>query len=183
MRIDEDWELTVREPDTQLAAPQIGTVMTPCDSADLYLIFVLNHRFNPSYSPGGMEAQVWSNGQQVESKRNNSELLHHSDETVTWTQRLILKGEESNRFACFRVVNGHSDTWGSFGDDALHLNRNTNLTDLSNYHSQTSVRNSGVTFASNRVSSLVLKAVRGYSAAGDLVFEELDPVVVYSSSE
>jgi hypothetical protein len=80
-------------------------------------------------------------------------------------------------------VDGQSDTWGSFGGtDPLHLNRTINLTDLSNYHTQTSVRNSGVTFASNRVASLVLKAVRGYSESGELLFEESDPVVVYSSS-
>jgi hypothetical protein len=59
------------------------------------------------------------------------------------------------------------------------MNLDTSLEDLSGYSSQFSVQNSGVTFASNRVASLVLKAVRGCSAASELIFQETEPVTVY----
>jgi len=43
-----------------------------------------------------------------------------------------------------------------------------------------SADNSGVTFAANRVKSLVLKTVRGYSSSGDLVAQDTSPVVVFA---
>jgi hypothetical protein len=183
VRIDEDWELRIGEPSTDLAAPQVGTVMAPCEDGECtYFLFVLNQRFNPTFAPGGLEVQLWEEGEQVSSRKQDNDVLHHSDETITWTQRLMVKGLPDAPYLCFRVVDGSSESWGSFGGaEPLHINRATALTDLSGYRSDYSATHSGVTFASHRVQSLVLKAVRGYDAAGTLVFEESTPVVVFES--
>lgn len=182
VRVEEDWELNITQPDTNVAAPQVGTVMSPLQSTDgVFVVFLLNHRFN-ELALGGTEVQFWSGDYQFGTRRDAKPVLSYANEKVTWTQRLMVKGEPGFRYLCFRVVNGQSNSWGAFGGtEPLHMNLDTSLTDLSGYSSQFSVRNSGVTFASNRVATLVLKAVRGYSASSALVFEETVPVVVYQT--
>ena len=185
--VEEDWELVVAQPDTTQSAPQVTTVMTPfSDVQDLYCLFALNHRVSPSYQPGGMEVQMWYQGRQLGWTGLEQQLLRNSNETVSWTQRLEIRqagdGGDGIRLR-FKVFNGHSQSWGDFGaQDTLRLTIPTSLADLSTYSSQTSVKYSGVTFASNRVQSLTLKAVRGYANSGELVFQEQDPVVVFSQA-
>jgi hypothetical protein len=183
-RIDEDWELVITEPDPEVAAPQVETVMSPFQSLDgFYIAFLLNHRSNPSLAVGGMEVQFWTGDHQLGSRRQDSDVIHHSNETISWTQRLMIKGSNDHRYLCFRIVDGQSESWGSFGgSEPLHINMDTTRTDLADYRSSFSVSNSGVLFSSNRVARLVLKAVRGYSSDGELLFEECDPVVVYDGS-
>lgn len=181
LRIDEDWELVVKEPDPNVAAPQIQTVMSPLQSLNgFFICFLVNHRNNPESAVGGLEVQFWYGESLLGAVRLEREELQVSNETVTWTQRLMVKGIGSSPYLCFRVVDGQSASWGSFGgSEPLHMNINTTHTNLSGYSSSFSIANSGVFFSSNRVARLVLKAVRGYSAAGDLLFEETTPVVVY----
>lgn len=176
--VEEDWELTITQPDPALGAPQIGTVMTPFeDSGDFYLAFVVNHRFNPAYSVGGMELQLWYQGEQLGWLTFGEGLLSLPNETIRWTQRLELKQEKLR----FSVVQGTSSTWGDFGaGESMHLELTTTLTDLNDYHPGVSARNSGVVFASNRVGSLSLKKVRGYDKNGALVLQDNDPVIVFA---
>jgi hypothetical protein len=177
MRVEEDWELVVNEPDKLVAAPQLGTVMTPLkDIEDVYLAFALNHRINPIYTTGGMELQLWYNGAQIGWLSLGNAHLGTKGEKVTWTQRLELK----NGRLRFVIADGSSSTWGNFGQgDSIHLSVKTNLSDLNNYNPQVTVANSGVTFASNRVASLVLKAVRAYDSHGQLVTSQSTPVSVF----
>jgi hypothetical protein len=183
VRVEEDWELFVTEPDPDVAAPQVETVMSPFQNLDgFYIMFLLNHRSNPNLAVGGMELQFWFGDQLVGARKLDRDLLHHAEERIAWTQRLMIKGSEGSRYVCFRIVGGTSESWGGFGDDVLHMNLDTTQSDLSSYQSTFSVDNSGVTFSSHRVAQLTLKAVRGYSTAGELVFEETTPVVVYGGA-
>ncbi len=179
-RVEEDWEMVVGEPDLPLSAPQVCTVMTPFeDETNSYVAFYVNHRLNPSAAPGGVEVQFWYGGrQQSWAGQGSNNLLHHADETVSWTQRLEVR-DGSLRF---EIRNGHSETWGDFGEDhSLRVSVPSTLESLPHYQSATSVNCSGVTFASDRVRSLVLRDVRGYAADGTLLFEESNPVVVFES--
>ena len=179
--IEEDWELTVTEPDPAVAAPQLATVMTPFEEAGtLYLSFVMNYRLHPSFTAGGMELELWYQGQQLGWLTVGDGVLSTPNEKVTWTQRLELK----NHSLHFSVMKGDSTTWGSFGQgNSLHMNITTTLTDLNDYHPNVSVDSSGITYASNRVGTLVLKAVRGYDASGELIAQDKDPVVVFEHGE
>jgi hypothetical protein len=63
----------------------------------------------------------------------------------------------------FDVINGTSTTWGTFGsgeEGRFRFVVNTSLPDLSGYSPAASVANCGIGYASNRVTSLVLKRVR-----------------------
>ena len=175
--IEEDWELTITEPDALLSAPQIGTVMTPFEDADtLYLAFAMNHRVNTTFRPGGMELQLWYQEQLLGWNTFGSELMVTPNETITWTQRLEIQGSKLR----FSIVNGKSATWGNFGQgESMHLDIATTLTDLNDYHPNVSAKNSGVSFAANRVGTLVLKKVRGYDKQGELLVEDKDPLVVF----
>jgi hypothetical protein len=181
VRIDEDWELVITEPDPNVAAPQIQTVMSPFQSLDgFFICFLVNHRNNPESAVGGLEVQFWYGESQLGARRLEREEFHHSNETVTWTQRLMIKGLSASPYLCFRVVNGQSESFGDFGgSEPLHMNIDTTQTNLSGYSSSFSVANSGVFFSSNRVARLVLKAVRGYSSDSTLIYEENTPVVVF----
>jgi hypothetical protein len=183
MQVEEDWELVIDEPDPERVSPQIGIVMQPFgDVKDLYFVYELNFRVNPEWGPGGMEIQLWHNGQQSGSSKLGMEVLQYANETVRWTQRLRVRGDDSYRYLCLRVVNGTSQSWGSFGgSEPLHLNYSTSRSHLNSYDPAHSVSNSGITYASHRVRSLKLTAVRAYGADfTTLLWENTDPVVVFS---
>jgi len=78
----------------------------------------------------------------------------------------------------FEVTQGTSTTWGSFGGQGyLTASLNTTLAGLNAYHPAVSVAHSRIGYAANRVQSLVLKAVRLTTSAGQ-VLEDTTPRVV-----
>src|SRR5262249_52919241 len=101
-------------------------------------------------------------------------------ETIAWTQRLELKQGK----LWFSVAGGQSETWGTFRTgNSLHLCIDTTLPDLNCYHPSVSAENSGVVFASNRVTWLVHKTVRGYTADGSLALEDNRLIAVFRSKD
>ena len=175
--IEEEWELLGSQPDALVAGPQLGTVMTCFEDADdFYFALAINHRFEPSFSAGGLEVQLWYQGQLLGWQAVDGGVLSTANETIRWTQRLEIKGGKLR----FSIVQGDSTTWGQFGQgESTHLELATTLTDLNDYHPNVSIENSGVLFASNRVGSLVLKKVRGFAADGTPVAVDSDPVTVF----
>ena len=87
-------------------------------------------------------------------------------ETITWTQRMSLSGGNLN----YNVVNGQSTTWGKFGQGqgTLGVSMPSTLSDLGAYKPDYSVSKSGVSWQSNRVTSMTLLQVRYYSG-GQLI--------------
>ena len=87
-------------------------------------------------------------------------------ETITWTQQMTLSGGSVN----FNVLNGQSVTWGKFGQGLglLGVSFPCALADLSGYQPTYSVAKSGVSWESNRVTSMTLVQVRYYSG-GQLI--------------
>lgn len=177
VRVEEDWELVVREPDATCTAPQVTCVISPVDnSRSLHMAFDINHRTQPGYAPGGMQIQVWDSEYLVSHQDSpETALLQHAGETVRWTQRMqILEGK-----LVFEIVNGTSTTWGTFGGQGyLKLSVDTSLTHLCGYRPSVTIANSGVGYAANRVSQLVLKEIRVYTANG-LVGTWTEPVVLH----
>lgn len=178
-RVEEDWTLVVASPDVVEEGPQITTCMSPTsDKSSPFVAFDLNYREYPDFQAGGMQVQVWSNDQVLRTSTQHDEQLAEVNETITWTQSMSLTGSQ----VIYRVKNGNSSTWDDFGGDGnLLVTFATSLTDLSAYSPETSATNSGVTWQSNRVSSLVLTSVRYY--AGDiLVNTDNNPRTVVSNT-
>jgi hypothetical protein len=166
-KVEEDWEIVISEPDTETNSPQICVVCTPTGSLQgKHAVFEINNLVLPQYYGGGLQFQTW-NGTQAIGER------HHDDfktaatagEVITFTTSMRV----SEGHVSFRVKNGHSTTWGDFGNNnSLWLLHSTDLEDMSGYSTDASVHFSKVGFGGNRVSKFVLKEVRYYSGS-DLV--------------
>lgn len=177
VRVEEDWELVVGEPDSGTNAPQVTCTVAPFGDINLgYAAFNLNHYSEPSYAAGGLQLQVWSpNVPLVFANSHDHGTLHHTGETVHWTQSMSLVGN----VLTFAVENGTSDSWNAFGGNGqLLIAVATQVGNLNSYNPDVSASNSGIGYASHRVQSLVLKSVRRYSATG-LLSEETTPRVVH----
>lgn len=165
VRIEEDWVLVVGDPDATTNGPQVMTVFSPTGHVDdEHCQFLINHRTLPDFVAGGLQIQVWDGEQSIGSRNfPNQDLLDSEGEVVTWTQSMRLNDCSLQ----FEIENGNSTAWGTFGGQGyLRDSISTSCATLAGYDPAVSVKQSGVTFAANRVSLLVLKEVRWYSEEG-----------------
>src|SRR4051812_43338710 len=73
-QIEEDWQIIIATPDTVGAGPQMSTAMSPvADGSSPFFVFDTNYRDSPTFSPGGMQAQVWSGDQMLSSTTKGTE--------------------------------------------------------------------------------------------------------------
>jgi hypothetical protein len=165
-RVEEHWQLEVGGPDEALSAPQVSMVMSPTgDLETTFFIFSLNHWSYPDYAPGGLELQRWSGDEWVSSHHGpvNSP-LHHDSESVSWIQRLSLN---EGQLVC-EIREGTSETWGAFGGQGyLKSSSATQLIRLNDYKPAISLEQSGISYAGNRVSSLLLKKLVWWTDDGE----------------
>ena len=173
--IEEFWELNVGEPDAQRSAPQVTMVTSPVGSLNgVYFLFALNHQSHPDWAPGGMQVQLWNGGDLVASHASQeNEPLRNTNEMVRWVQRTELKDGQ----LVFQVHSGESDSWGSFGGDALKFAFASDLSNLNGYLPAVAIEESGVNFAGNRVRSLTLTKLR-WTDSNDQVYELNAPIDV-----
>jgi hypothetical protein len=163
--VEEHWELTLGEPDAGTSSPQVSMVMSAVSNLDQgYYVFTLNHRSHPEWTAGGLQVQRWVDDEVVAAKTAPQDgMLSHENEKVTWVQRLSL----ADGSLTFEVVHGTSESWGEFGDDgALQLVSESHLHNLNGYRPGVSIEESGVSFAGNRVKSLILTKLVWYDSEG-----------------
>ncbi len=177
VQVEEDWELVVSDPDSGATAPQLTCTISPLGHLNnLHSVIEINHKTVPYWAPGGVHLQTWVGEYNLTRKSiENNSSLSHDDEVVTWTSRMRL----TDHSLSFAIVNGSSQTWGTFGGGtALYSSYGTSLDDLNSYSPDFSVKNSGIGFASNRVQSLTLKRVRYTLASGNVITDN-EPRVVH----
>ncbi|HUT94737.1 MAG TPA: hypothetical protein VMY37_35095 [Thermoguttaceae bacterium] len=166
--VEEDWELVLATPDPDSAGPQVICAMSPFANVEsLHCTLELNHRTVPVFAPGGLQFEVW-NGEQLVTERRapTQSILSQPGEVICWTQKMEL----SDGTLHMEVVEGSSTTWGSFGGlGYLKADVSTTLENLNSYHPSVSVENSGISYAANRVQSLVLKRVRVTTSEGEVL--------------
>jgi hypothetical protein len=180
MRVEEDWEMVVTEPSTDITSPQITCLISPVGDLDgVYASLELNHGSIPDFSTGGLQLQAWNGESWITVRDYADTTLHHNSETVTWTTRMSLNNAESERLR-IRVINGSSTSWGAFGTDTIfRVTVTSGLANLNGYSPTVSVANSGIGFGSQRVDRLVLKRVRYYDGSDILLFEDTTQRVVH----
>lgn len=175
VKVEEEWELVLTEPDSATVAPQVTCTMSPTDNlGGTYWTFEINHLTAPSFSPGGLHIHQW-NGEWRQStfSRSDRSVMHTANETVTWTQSLRANGSSLT----FEVQNGTSSTWGPFGFGNFQLTTGWGVSNINSYSPEVSVANAGVGFAANRVASLKLIRVRTTYADGQTVTDNTERVV------
>ncbi len=177
VQVEEDWELVVGEPDPQTSAPQVLCTISPFSHVDsFHATLELNHHDIPSFAPGGLQFEIWNGEVPLHERKfpNQALLAQPAGETIRWTQRM----EFSEGTLRFEVVNGSSTTWGNFGGQGyLKGSVDTCMADLNAYSPEVSVANSGVGYASNRVQSLTLTAVRLTLSTGEVIEDNTARVV------
>jgi len=175
--VEEHWELRLSQPNAEVSAPQTTMVMSPKGDLDgVHFLFTLNHVTVPQYEAGGMQAQVWDGENFVEQATGESGTLAYDDEIVTWVQRVSLEDGALK----FQVLQGESDTWDNFGGDPLTLSVATGLSNLNSYRPGVSIAESQVSYAENRVVSLILTKLVWIKENGD-VHEMNAPIPVDTS--
>jgi hypothetical protein len=181
--VQEDWQLVIGTPDTVEQGPQITTCMSPVsDGSTPFVAFDMNYREYPTFQPGGMQLQVWDSGNVTATASQKSQQLNEPGETITWTQQMSY----SNSVIQYTVLNGTSDTWDDFGhhdegENDFAVSFNASVADLTGYSPDVSAKNSGVTWQSNRVTSMTLVQVR-YYLAGMLVATDTNARVINLSA-
>lgn len=164
--IEEHWELNVGGPDEARSAPQVTMTMSPSgDVENDFFIFTLNHWSYPDYAAGGVQVQRWHSEEcYAFAQGENRSLLGTDQEVITWKQRISLVDGHLK----FEVFDGSSQSWGQFGQgNQLSLTHPTALTRLNAYRPQVSIEQSGISYAGNRVSSLVLKKLEWRTIDGE----------------
>jgi hypothetical protein len=164
-QVEEDWVLVIGSPSTDEDGPQITTCMSPVsDGSTPFAAFDLNYCDYPSFAAGGLQVKAYSgaDGDVLSEANQGTDLLATPNETIAWTQRLSVAGNNS---LTYTIVNGQSTTWGAFGQaqGLGPLSFTAPVTSLASYSPATSVANSGVGWQSNRVTSMTLVRVRYYS--------------------
>lgn len=164
-RVEEDWEVVVANPSPNEAGPQMTTTMSPSgDNKVAFGSFYLNYRDDP-FRAGGLHLRAWSDEQAIAGDTQQTQLLSTDNETITWTQRMRITGG----MLTYEVLSGESTTWPKFGQgEQLDVTVPTSLTSLDTYSPDCTVANSGVSWQSNRVTSMKLLRIR-YYANGQLV--------------
>lgn len=167
VRIEEDWELHVLQPDQALDAPQVTTTMRPFgEDSDVLFQVDVNHGSTPDFEPNGLQVRVCDGDHLLDDKRLKTDsILSHSAETVRWTQ-VLLRTENGYLFG---ITNGTSLSFGSFGgiESFTYVTHSqTGSDNLQAYSHERSLSSSGVTYAGNRVGWMRLKEVRVFDASG-----------------
>ena len=165
IRIEEYWELDIRDPDLASVAPQVTSSFAPVRQGDiLYATFNINHHLyaNQEFGAGGLQLQLWHGDVLLATKTSDKkDLLATPGEVIKWKQVITVQ----DGMVKFSVCNGTSGTFGSFGSFSIAVQ--TNLTSLNDYRPEDSINHSGTVFAANRVNSLRLTKVVATTHADD----------------
>jgi hypothetical protein len=152
-------------------------VMSPSGDLDgVHFLFTLNHANAPDYAAGGVQIQAWDGGDLLVYDNDEEGTLNHSDEVVTWVQKMWL----DNGALKFKVVNGQSETWGQFGNEDMELSVASSLSRLNGYLPAVSLTESQVNYAENRVHALTLTKLRWITSDG-VVHEQSAPIPIDTS--
>jgi hypothetical protein len=181
VRVEEDWELTLNEPDPLTSSPQIGTQMNPSQSVSTnYAIFCLNYQEIPDFHEGGIEIQLWEGNWNTDVNASENVKFSNSGEAASWTQELSV---DRNTLR-YRIKDGRSQSFGNFGGDGFSVASSYGaFSNLNNYSVDSSVRNSGVMLGSNRVKSLRITQVRKYFSDETMTTDSTPKVVFEASND
>src|SRR5262245_48907023 len=176
VRVEEDWELVLGNPDANSVGPQVVTTMSPRDGIDgTFFTMELNHRSAPTWTPGGISIHRWSGDWRMGSyDRSDRTVMATTSEMVKWTQALYFDNGRLN----FKVYDGTSTTWGAFGyTGTVKLDCGWGVLHLNSYTPAVSVANSGPAYAGNRVHSLKLLQIRYSLADATVVTDNTERIV------
>jgi hypothetical protein len=165
VRIEEDWEMKLLEPDPENNSPQITFFTRPSeDDPSRYFQTQMNYAADEEFSGGGFHvAAVLGDAYFDEARSSTRQRLASSNDTVVWTTVMAKQSDE----IVFAIKNGHCVDWGDFGGvDFLVRLPAESIENLNNYHPEQSLESIDVGFGGNRVDYIMLKSIRVYYSHG-----------------
>lgn len=182
MRVEEDWEILIGTPDADNAGPQIINVISPTgDIKGQHAVLELNHQTFPTFYGGGLQLQMWT-GDIVNQFSNSKSiaLLDKPAETFTYTMSMRI----ADTALYVEVLNGIGNTWAEFGNNGRLVGKRISLVKSLNGYSHTlSAQKSRVSYGGNRVRKMLLKEVRTYDAAGELIQSQPVNLIVHQTED
>lgn len=175
VRIEEDWYLKIGAPEPEADSPQISTVLAPSWTLwGKFAVFDMNCATQPGFSSGGVQLQLWQDDEIVQSRSNtNWDSLHMVNEEIRYTSAMsIVDGN-----LVFEILNGSSETWGSFGNGELKIATPTWRSHINWYDPTFTTWNSRIGFASHRVRRFVMERVRYIKSNGTEILDDVPRVL------
>lgn len=176
VRVEEDWELVVGDPDVNSCGPQVVTTMSPgWDISGTYFTMEINHRSAPYWQPGGISIHRWNGEWRMASfDRSDRTIMNTDGEVVSWTQALYFEDGKLT----YKIYNGTSTTWGPFGYSGwVKLQCAWDDDHLNYYTPAVSVAESGAAYAGNRIHTLKIKQIRLTLENGQTLTDNTERIV------
>lgn len=164
IRVEEDWYVKIGTPDPDYDSPQITTVLAPSWTLwGKYAVFDMNCATQPGFSSGGVQIQLWQDDAIIQTASNtNWASMHMINEEIRYTSAMSI----ANGNIVFEILNGSSESWGTFGNGELRLQAPTWRSHLAGYDPSFTTYNSRIGFASHRVRRFILERVRYFNSSG-----------------
>jgi hypothetical protein len=181
IRIEEDWYVKIGTPDPDSDSPQITSVIAPSWTLNgKFAVFDMNCATQPGFVSGGVQLQLWEDDAIAQSCSNvNWDSLHFVNEEIRYTSVMSIVDEK----LVFEIINGSSESWGTFGTGELILETDSWRRNLNGYSPEFTTYNSRIGFASHRVRRFTLERIRYFSTQGlqstddtPRVLHQYDPV-------
>lgn len=165
VKVEEDWIVYVRNPDAELAAPQIAHVISPLKSTEsVFGMVEINHRSQPRFHGGGVQVQTWLGRNFVDyAESEQVSPLRTTYDKMTYTVGMQLKSTGGLQVY---LRDGRSRTWGRFAHQPIIADAPGNEIDLTAYDPQFSVDNTAINHGAHRVELMYMRKARYYSAQG-----------------
>lgn len=181
MRVEEDWQAVLTEPDDSIDSPQFHTMISPTAATNSFYFQTLwNYQERPEFNNGGLQLLAWNGELSAGSKIYREDPLSAAAETVYWTQSL----DARNNSLTYSIENGSSQTWGAFGGSgSTALSGRVSISNLNGYSTDVSASQSWVSYGGNRVESLRIVEVRRYDGDGHLISRDTTPRTVFEYAD
>jgi hypothetical protein len=168
-RIEQDWEIVVKDPDPSSFSPQVALWLKPDPQIDYGMLVTFNYQDTPAYAGGGIHIQAWDGETLLGAKSYKTGFCPGKGEKIPVTAFVEVK---AGKFSC-GVSGGTSASFGDLSKAGLSVTGvPTTLTRLSAYQTQDSIDNTLFLVGPARLSSINILAVRGYDANGKQTFLE-----------
>jgi hypothetical protein len=175
-RIEEDWEMKLKEPSALQNSPQVTFFMKPDPQNDAaYFQLQMNHAIGSEYSSGGFHvAAVLNEAYYDEARSGTRQGLSVDTDTITWTNMIAIVDQK----LFFAVKNGYCSDWGAFGGPEYLVQMPAgDVSSLNAYQAEKSIADLDVGYGGNRVLTLELKTVRAYYRNGEVETTEVNRLV------
>jgi hypothetical protein len=163
VRIEQDWEITLNQPDGTTASPQITLLLSPALNSQVVMIVTLNYQDTPNFYPGGVQVQLWDGEACLGYYNHGTSVVVKNSEKWNFTTFIETRGSKLTG----GISKGTFPTFGNIPSGGATVSASKAIASFPNYTTIDTLKRSGVLLGDIRVQSIKIKQVRVYDAEGD----------------